>query len=93
MQQKGAARMNKPIVFHGIIEKEGNQYSAVCLEMEVATCGDTLKEANLKEAMAGFVEIGLEQGDLEDFLITDTDGPSATVSGTYRSTYHSQLMR
>lgn len=67
--------MDKPIVFHGIIEKEGDQYSAVCLEMEIASCGDTLEEAkaNLKEAVAGFVEIGLEQEDLEDFLITDPE--------------------
>ena len=37
--------------FHGIIEKEGDVYCALCLELDIATESDTLEGAksNLRE--------------------------------------------
>ncbi|HBF13396.1 MAG TPA: HicB family protein [Deltaproteobacteria bacterium] len=41
-----------------IIKKEGSQYSSQCLELEVASCGSTIKEAkvNLREAVELYLE-------------------------------------
>ncbi len=44
--------------FTAIIEREGNQYVALCPELDIASQGDTVEQArkNLKEALELFFE-------------------------------------
>ncbi|TEU11633.1 MAG: hypothetical protein E3J21_23135 [Anaerolineales bacterium] len=48
----------------GIIKKEGRQYSALCLELDVASCGDTQEKAMkaLKDAVETYVQYMVEEG-------------------------------
>ena len=45
-------------VFHGIIQEEEDNYSAVCLELEVDAQGCSQEEArkNLRAAVEGYIE-------------------------------------
>ncbi len=49
--------------FTAIIEKEDNEYVALCPELDVASQGKTVEEArlNLKEAIELFLECASEQ--------------------------------
>jgi len=55
---------------HNLIEKEGDLYSAVCLELNVASQGKTIEEAkkNLQEAVELYLEDVLEAGDEQEFI-------------------------
>ena len=61
---------NRKFVFHGVIEKEKNQYSALCLELDVASCGKTIEEAkrNLIEAVKLYITDVLEDGEEKEFI-------------------------
>lgn len=50
---------------HSLIEKERELYSAVCLELNVASQGKTIEEAkkNLQEAVELYLEDVIEAGD------------------------------
>lgn len=52
------------------IWKEGNMYTSYCPELDVASCGKTVKEArkNLKEAIEIFIEETKKLGTLNDLL-------------------------
>ena len=41
-----------------LVKKEGNQYASLCLELDIASCGHTLKEAvgGLKKAIEAYLE-------------------------------------
>lgn len=58
------------VILHSIIEKEKNLYSALCLELDVASQGRTVEEAkkNLKEAVAVYLEDVLQSGEAKDFI-------------------------
>jgi len=60
----------KEYIFHGVIEKEGDVYCALCLELDIATEADTLESAkkNLKEAVEGYVESVVREGEEEEFI-------------------------
>jgi len=47
-----------------LIKKEGDQYSALCLELDVASCGKTKEEAfeGLKAAVETYVGYLVEEG-------------------------------
>ena len=47
-----------------IMKPEENQYSALCLELDVASCGDTEVEAidSLKDAIETYVVYMIEEG-------------------------------
>lgn len=49
--------------FTAILEKEGNQYVALCPELDIASQGATIEEskANLKEAVELFLECADKQ--------------------------------
>ncbi len=49
--------------FTAIIEREGNQYVALCPELDIASQGDTVEKAslNLKEALELFFETASPQ--------------------------------
>ena len=55
---------------HNLIEKEGNLYSAVCLELNVASQGKTIEEAkkSLQEAVELYLEDVFESGDEQEFI-------------------------
>ena len=50
------------LTFTGVIVKEGNSYTSLCLELDVASQGDTLREAKdgLVEATALYLESAIE---------------------------------
>lgn len=58
------------LLLHNLIEKEGNLYSAICLELNVASQGETVEEAkkNLQEAVELYLEDVIESGDEKDFI-------------------------
>ena len=60
----------KKLILHGLIEKEGDKFSALCLELDVASQGDTTQEAkgNLKEAIELYLQEVSEAGDKEEFI-------------------------
>ncbi|MEK9137168.1 MAG: type II toxin-antitoxin system HicB family antitoxin [Bacteroidota bacterium] len=55
--------MNNTRQFTAIIEREEDQYVALCPELDVASQGDTVEEArkNLKEALELFFETASEE--------------------------------
>ncbi len=57
-------------IFHGIIQREEDRYTAICLELDVATEGDSLAEAraNLKEAVEGYVESVVNDNEEKEFI-------------------------
>ena len=56
--------------FHILIEKENDLYSALCLELDVASQGETIQEAkrNIREAIELYLESVVEAGEEEDFI-------------------------
>jgi predicted RNase H-like HicB family nuclease len=60
----------RKLLFHNLIEKEGDLYSAICLELNVASQGETIEEArkNLQEAVELYLEDVIESGDEQDFI-------------------------
>ena len=58
------------LALHGLIEKENGSYSALCLELDVASQGKTIDEArkNLQEAVELYLEDVVESKDEEDFI-------------------------
>lgn len=55
--------LEKPIfVFTGIVIKENEGYSSLCLELDVASQGETIEEAklNLMEAVTLYIETAIE---------------------------------
>ena len=44
--------------FTCLVKKEGNQYASLCIELDIASCGDTKKEAveGLKNAIETYLE-------------------------------------
>ena len=67
-----------------LVKKEGNQYVSLCVELDVASCGRTQKEAvgGLRNAIEAYLEYMLSEkrgndiyrpvpmGELRDFLFT-----------------------
>jgi len=62
--------MNKQIIVSEQIWKEGKMYTAYCPELDVASCGTTVAEAqkNLREALEIFIEETAKMGTLEEIL-------------------------
>lgn len=60
----------RKLLLHNLIEKEDNLYSAICLELNVASQGETIEEAkkNLQEAVELYLEDVIESGDEQDFI-------------------------
>ena len=60
----------KVLTFTGIFRKEGKEYSAFCPEFEVASCGNSIEEAqkNLTEAVESYLESAKDLGILPDIL-------------------------
>ena len=48
----------KEFIFHNIIKREENRYTAICLELDIATEGQSLEEtrSHLKEAVESYIE-------------------------------------
>jgi predicted RNase H-like HicB family nuclease len=58
------------MTLHCLIEKDGNLYSSLCLELDVASQGTTVDEAkqNLQEAVELYLESVYEAGDEREFI-------------------------
>jgi len=58
------------MTLHYLIEKDDDLYSAICLELNVASQGVTIDEAkkNLHEAVELYLEVVYEAGDEEEFI-------------------------
>lgn len=58
------------LLLHGLIEKENDLYSALCLELDVASQGKTISEAkkNLQEAVEIYLEDVIEAKEEKDFI-------------------------
>ena len=58
------------LTLHNLIEKENGLYSAVCLELDVASQGKTIAEAkkNLQEAIQLYLEDVRESKEEKDFI-------------------------
>lgn len=62
--------------FHFTIWREGKSYIAQCIEIDVASCGDSYQEAlaNVKEAL----ELYLEDADPDEIL--EVESPQLAVT-------------
>lgn len=51
-------------LFTCLVKKEGNQYASLCVELDVASCGHTKKEAieGLKNAIEAYLEYMISKG-------------------------------
>ena len=60
----------EPLDLHVLIEKEGRLYSALCLELDVASQGRSVAEAKKKiaEAVQLYLEDVYAEGDEKDFI-------------------------
>ena len=60
----------RSLTLTGIVKKEGNQYSALCLELDVASCGSTPSKAleELRDAIQTYVQYMLEEGREKEML-------------------------
>ena len=58
------------LILHGLIEKEKRLYSALCLELDVASQGKTIQEAkkNLQEAVELYLGEVAASGEEKDFI-------------------------
>ena len=47
-----------------LMKKEGNQYASLCVELDIASCGQTKKEAleGLKNAIEAYLEFMISEG-------------------------------
>ena len=50
------------------VKKEGSQYASLCVELDVASCGKTKKDAldGLKRAIESYIEYMLSEGRRKD---------------------------
>ena len=46
-----------------LVKKEGNQYASLCIELDIASCGNTKKEAieGLKNAIEAYLEFMISE--------------------------------
>lgn len=60
-QRRGGPKMAS---FTGLVKKEGNQYVSLCVELDIASCGHTKKEAieGLKNAVEAYLEYMISEG-------------------------------
>jgi predicted HTH domain antitoxin/predicted RNase H-like HicB family nuclease len=79
--------------FTCFVKKEGHQYASLCLELDVASCGRTKKEAieGLKNAIEAYLEFMTSEGreqdiyrpvpmhQLRDFLFTEDEVSEQSV--------------
>lgn len=58
------------LILHNLIEKENGLYSALCLELDVASQGKTVEEArkNLQEAVELYLEDAIGSKEEKDFI-------------------------
>ncbi len=58
------------LLLHGLIEKENGLYSALCLELDVASQGKTIEKAkkNLQEAVEIYLEDVIQSKEEKDFI-------------------------
>jgi len=75
------------LLLHALVESDGDRYSALCLELDVASEGETPEQAlaNLREAVAGYLETVFQHG-LEDELF-----PRLAPQSEWRKFFQAQV--
>ena len=60
----------KEFIFHNIIKREEDRYTAICLELDIATEGQSLEEArnHLKEAVESYIESVTQDKEEKEFI-------------------------
>jgi predicted RNase H-like HicB family nuclease len=92
MRQK-AERLVYPLTF--VFKQEGDQWSALACEVDVASCGDTLDEARegLKDAVELYVSYMLENGHREKVARPVPAGDlAAFCTGKHVVEYHALIL-
>ena len=90
--------MNSELMLTTIVKKQRNRYSAWCPELDIASEGDSIDEAqkNLKEAVQCQVEAMIEAGDLNTLLekigITKEDLKKHKISETFSGTFEVPIL-
>lgn len=82
--------MEKPIfVFTGVIIKEADGYSSLCLELDVASQGETAEEAklNLMEAVNLYLESAIESNLPVIRPVPDSENPIRTRTNDVVETF------
>ncbi len=51
-------------LFTCLVKKEGDQYASLCIELDIASCGDTKEEAvkGLKDAIDTYLDYMISEG-------------------------------
>jgi len=64
------AKVKLPLMLTGIVKQEGDQYAALCLELDVASCGETREEAMaaLRHAVETYLEYMQDTGREDEIL-------------------------
>jgi predicted RNase H-like HicB family nuclease len=72
-------------LFTCLVRKEGSQYASLCIELDIASCGDTKEEAveGLRNVVEAYLDYMISEGrekeiyrpvpikDLKEFLFSD----------------------
>lgn len=60
----------KSLELNCVIEKEGNSYSALCLELDVVSCGETpeIASSNIKDAVIAYLDFAVSTGHFEEYV-------------------------
>ena len=77
------------LLLHALIEHDGDRFSALCLELDVASEGATSEEAaeNLHEAVRGYLKTVSDNG-LQDELF-----PRLAARSQWRKFFEAQMRR
>ncbi|KPU45796.1 hypothetical protein OXPF_05850 [Oxobacter pfennigii] len=64
--------MEKAVVLQCIIYKDGDMYTSLCLDLDVASCGETEEDAKkyLQEAIDTYVEYAVKNNKVEELILS-----------------------
>lgn len=94
MRRKELSVLEKPIfVFTGVIIKEADGYSSLCLELDVASQGESVEEAklNLMEAVNLYLEAAIESNLPVLRPVPDSENPIRTRASDIVETFNMKI--
>ena len=80
-------------IFHGIVQKDEDNYIAVCYEWDVASEGNSLEEAreNLKSAVENYLELKHKANNGDEVILkSEPDEPADKFFGRLKVLLHSE---
>ncbi len=62
--------MERDLELRCVIEKDGSMFSALCLDLDVATCGGTLEETieSMKDAISAYLDYASASGRYDELV-------------------------